>query len=108
MCQNLAHLLKVEDTGDEVFYMPNLCIISFLRVTDGRQGIGILRRCTVLGVCNCVKSKQMNMSFSLIFSLLNMFTKDLYWLSHIPPPAIENGALAGGREQDNLSVLERH
>ncbi len=38
-----------------------------------------------------------------------MFIKDLYWVSHIlPPPAKENGALAGGREQDNLSVLERH
>ncbi len=45
----MAHSLKVEDPWDKVFYeyKPNLCIIGLLRVFNGRQGIGILRRCTV-------------------------------------------------------------
>ncbi len=73
--------------------MPNLCIIGFIRVFNGRQGVGILRRCTVLGVCNN-KPKPMTLSFSLPFSSIQMFIKDLYWLSHILLPlAIENIAL---------------
>jgi hypothetical protein len=46
---------------------------------------------------------------SLILVAKHFYKRSLLVFSHPPPPlAIGNGALAGGREQENLSVLERH
>jgi hypothetical protein len=44
---------------------------------------------------------------SILFAK-HVYKRSLLVISYPPPPAKENSALAGGREQDNLSVLERH